>query len=140
MATERRLEASSASPEGCKSKKSKKQSQKQHRNSNNENSVCCVCNCAIVEDTDEKDGEDAIFCEGSCNSWLHHKCAGLSSSTFQHLSDSNKPFLCVYCLLSNQAVQIAKLKSTLAQLTSKLSGGGFSQVEELLSTSEGHGA
>ena len=29
--------------------------------------------------------------------------------------------MCVYCLLSNQAVQIAKLKSTLAQLTSKLS-------------------
>ena len=80
-------------------------------------------NCVIVEDTDEKDGElkDAIFCEGSCNSWLHHKCAGLSSLTFQPLSNSNKPLLCVYCLLSNQAIQIAELKSTLAQLTSKLS-------------------
>ena len=28
--------------------------------------------------------------------------------------------MCVYCVLSNQAVQIAELKSTLAQLTSKL--------------------
>ena len=42
-------------------------------------------------------------------------------SQTQHLSDSNKPFLCVYCLLSNQAVYIAELKSTLVQLTSKLS-------------------
>ena len=124
MATEankRRLERNSVSPEGCKSKKSKKRCQKQRGDSGNGSSVCCVCDCIIVEDTDEKDGEDAIFCEGSCNSWLHRKCAGLSSSTFQHLSDSNKPFLCVYCLLSNQAVQIAELKSTLAQLTSKLS-------------------
>ena len=124
MATEankRRLEMSSASPEGCKSKKSKKRCQKQRGDSGNGSSVCCVCDCVIVEDTNEKDGEDAIFCEGSCNSWLHRKCAGLSSETFQHLSDSNKPFLCVYCLLPNQAVQIAELKSTLAKLTSKLS-------------------
>ena len=65
-------------------RKSKKRSQKQCRNSNNGSLVSCVCNCAIVEDTDEKDGKDAIFCEGSCNSWLHCKCASLSNSTFQH--------------------------------------------------------
>ena len=126
MATEankRRLETNSTSPEGCKSKKSKKRHQKQRGNSNSGSSVCCVCNCVIVEDTNESDGEDAIFCEGS---WLHRRCAGLSKPVFQHLSDSNKPFLCVYCLLSNQAVQIAKLQETLAQLTSKLSPAGDS--------------
>lgn len=124
MATEtnkRKLEANSVSPEGCKSKKSKKKRQKQRGNSNSESSVCCICNCVIEEGTDEKDGEDGIFCEGSCNSWLHRKCAGLSNSIFQHLSDSKTPFLCVYCLLTNQAAQIAELKSTLAQLTSKFS-------------------
>ena len=98
MATEankRRLETNSTFPEGCRSKMSKKRHQKQRGNRNNGSSVCCVCNCVIVEDTNESDGEDAIFCEGSCNSWLHHKCAGLSNPVFQNLSgDSNKPFLC----------------------------------------------
>ena len=103
-ANKRTLETNSASLEGCKSKKSKKWCQKQHRDSDNGSSVCCVCDCVIVEDTEEKGAEDAIFFEGSCNRWLHCKCAGLSSSTFQHLSDLNKSFLCVYCLLSDQAV------------------------------------
>lgn len=65
--------------------------------------VCCICNCVIAEDTDEKEGDDAIFCEGSCNDWMYRICAGLSNSTFQYLLDPNTSFMCVYCLLSNQA-------------------------------------
>ena len=134
MATElnkKILEANSASLEGCKSKKAKKWSQKKRGNDNNGNSVCCTCNFVIAEDTNKNDGEDAIFCEGRCNSWLHRKCAGLSNSTFQHLSVSNSPFLCVYCLLSNQATQIAELKSKLGQLTSKLSSDS-SEPQDIL--------
>lgn len=76
-------------------------------------------NCVIVEYTDEKDEEHAIFYEGSCNSWLHCEYASLSSSTFQHLSDSNT---CVF--ITFYQIKLFKWlnwNQHLAQLTSKLS-------------------
>ena len=32
--------------------------------------------------TELNEGEDAIFCEGECQIWLHRKCVGLIKNTF----------------------------------------------------------
>ena len=44
--------------------------------------VCSVCDKEVVDATDEEDGDDAVFCEGECQSWLHRNCACLPKSEF----------------------------------------------------------
>ena len=42
------------------------------------NYTCPICNEAIKEPMKHKTRDDFIYCEGSCDAWLHHRCAGLS--------------------------------------------------------------
>ena len=48
--------------------------------------TCHICEDPILEPTDHFEGQDAVFCEGICNSWLHRKCVGLS----QHKRSGHK--------------------------------------------------
>ena len=68
--------------------------------------TCPIC-CDTIVDTqsdDGRDGDDSIFCEGLCNSWLHRRCAGLSVQAFNAINaDPNKdrkPFRCPHCCLA----------------------------------------
>jgi len=44
--------------------------------------VCLVCDRAILGTNESTEGEDAVFCEGDCQGWLHCICASLSRPTF----------------------------------------------------------
>ena len=57
----------------------------------------------------EKKGHDSIFCDGSCQDWIHSQCAGLSKASFTHYSKSNDPFFCPKCTIKNQSDDIATL-------------------------------
>jgi len=70
--------------------------------------VCPVCLENIAESTKTKQGQDAIFCEGSCDTWLHRKHAGLSKSVFTKL-DKNVPYICPHCWLQAQENEIKTL-------------------------------
>ena len=37
-----------------------------------------VCLDCIIDATEHSDGQEAIFCESTCNTWIHQQCAGLS--------------------------------------------------------------
>ena len=87
---------------------------------NQESMICCICEEKIIEETEEQDGEEAIFCEGLCKNWIHCKCAGLSNVWFSKLSSSNKPFVCVYCTLFEQISIITELKEDVKNLKIKL--------------------
>jgi len=63
-----------------------------------------------------KPGQDVIFCEGSCDTWLHRKCAGLSKSVFSNL-DKNVPYICPHCRLQAQENEIKTLKTAVDMLT-----------------------
>ena len=56
---------------------------------------CAVCLNQIIEDKD-----DALFCEGHCQQWLHRCCAGITLALVQYriLISSNDPFLCLACI------------------------------------------
>lgn len=51
---------------------------------------------------------------------MHRSCAGLSSSLFASMSSNNKPFLCIYCVLSKQSLEINELKMMVKGLSTKL--------------------
>lgn len=76
-----------------------------------EQSECGLCCDAIVEDRDE-----ALFCEGSCNRWMHRYCAGVSLSHYEALQDSPLPFLCSLCAQSKHSEAIEEMRATIAAL------------------------
>ncbi len=39
--------------------------------------LCLVCEKVIKDKSAKSQGEDSIFCEGSCNGWIHRQCAGM---------------------------------------------------------------
>ena len=71
----------------------------------------------IVDASNGSLGEEAIFCEGSCSTWLHRRCAGLSQSSFQAVSRSVPSFYCPHCRLDAQESEIISLKSSIQKLT-----------------------
>ena len=50
---------------------------------------CPVCCKVIVEHNEEKkiEGDDAVFCEGTCNAWVHRMCVGLSKHSYEALTE-----------------------------------------------------
>jgi len=59
----------------------------------------------------ETNGQEAIFCESTCNSWLHRQCAGLFLAG---------PFYCPLCHLITQDSELQELKTSVDHLTKEL--------------------
>ena len=57
------------------------------------NNNCSVCEDAILESSNTQDGQDAVFCEGSCQGWMHRGCAGLTKAAFTRVSSPRIPSL-----------------------------------------------
>ena len=85
----------------------------------NDSEVCLVCNRVIVEPSETTEGQEAVFCEGNCQGWLHRACAGLTRPAFDNLSES-MPYLCSHCTFTKQYNEICELKETVKLLASKV--------------------
>ncbi len=55
---------------------------------------CLICEKVIKEPEGKSKGHDSIFCDGTCQGWLHRTCAGIPKLIFQDISSSQDPFLC----------------------------------------------
>ena len=84
---------------------------------------CLVCGNKITEANEEEGttGDDAVFCEGKCNAWIHRTCIGLSKQSYEALSESESPYLCPHCTLSKQTKEIEDLKQLVKSLAENLS-------------------
>ena len=88
---------------------------------------CPICEERIEEAVGKKTGHESVLCDGSCATWLHRRCAGLSKSAFATVSNSMSPFYCPRCrldkhekALATQEVEICFLKSSHKQDVSTL--------------------
>ena len=55
---------------------------------------CPICLEQIVNANQKnKKGQDAMYCEGTCDAWSHRHCAGLSKPAFNLLQNSTSPFV-----------------------------------------------
>ena len=95
--------------------------------------ACAICLDAIVEATETSVGEEALFCEGHCQAWLHRRCAFITKARFVRISSSEAPFLCCYCQADTQhlatkllqdevaalRIEVAELKDTLQKAESR---------------------
>ena len=53
---------------------------------------CLICDEPILEQSENCVGDDAVFCEGSCQGWLHRKCAGVTRPAFDKLGESDTQY------------------------------------------------
>jgi len=68
---------------------------------------CAVCCNVIVEYDEEKGiGDDAMFCEGTCNAWIHRMCVGLSSDSYEAFIEQESPYFCPHCTSNIQTKEI----------------------------------
>ena len=101
---------------------SKKQKDKNKETETEPEDICAVCDEPILEWSETSDGQEAIFCEGRCNAWMHRKCSGLSSTLFNILSNESKePYRCCHCIFTRQRDEINILKQLVESLTEKIS-------------------
>ena len=81
--------------------------------------VCDLCRAAVVDGK-----EDALQCEGSCGSWYHRYCAGVSLTSFRELSNSSTPFVCSQKAHETTVVQLQSevdlLRAEVAELRAAL--------------------
>ncbi len=74
-------------------------------------STCLVCSATIDDSS-----EDSVFCDGSCQGWIHRRCAGLPKAGFKSLSESDVPFFCAMC----SSVKIHQLLQSVSDLQSEI--------------------
>ena len=79
---------------------------------------CLICEVPILEPGEHCVGDEAVFCEGSCQGWLHRKCAGVTCPTFNKLGEPDTEYVCSYCMLVSQNREISKLANTIKDLNS----------------------
>jgi len=82
----------------------------------NSETDCSVCEEPILECGEHCEGDEAVFCEGDCQGWIHRKCAGMTHSAFNKLGESDTPYLCLQCILANQNREISKLANIIRGL------------------------
>ena len=81
--------------------------------------VCTMCSKCIEEASETCEGEDALFCEGSCQRWYHRWCVGVCREQFQLLTESSKPFLCHLCTSRKQQGVILELQENFRALSTR---------------------
>ena len=78
--------------------------------------VCPICAEAIVDEGEGGCVQDAVFCEGDCQCWLHRWCAGVTRKRYLTLSSTEDPFLCPSCTVAGQQAAITAQQGDIAQL------------------------
>ena len=76
--------------------------------------TCPICSNVVRE------AQQVIYCEGSCNQWMHRQCASLTTEAFIKAGESNQPFYCLYCTVASHKQQINILKEQVKSLTTKI--------------------
>jgi len=66
------------------------------------------------------EGENAVYCEGQCNFWLHRKCVGLTKQAYIEIGSSEDPYICPHCTMAYYRKEIVELKNLVKSLSEKL--------------------
>ena len=83
--------------------------------------ICPICEDVIKDPSPKSSGQDAVFCEGICNTWIHRRCAGLSKTLFTAISKSDDAFCCPHCRLDSQSSELISLRKDFVALSAQLS-------------------
>lgn len=83
-----------------------------------ETEVCLICD-EIIHDGDNPD--DAVYCEGDCQGWLHRNCVCMTKKMYVAIGQSNDPYFCPHCKFTIYHKEINSLRDTIQALSKELS-------------------
>ena len=72
---------------------------------------CCICCQPISLGKDE-----ALFCAGKCQQWLHRYCASVTVQHYKTINDNSVDFLCPSCCRDRYRDEINDLTNTVAAM------------------------
>jgi len=81
---------------------------------------CIVCEEPILESGEHCIEDEAVFCAGVCQGWLHRKCAGLTHPAFDRLGELDTQYLCTHCAMESQGKEISKLTDMIKGLSTAI--------------------
>jgi len=64
--------------------------------------ACLICEEPILKADEHCVGDDAVFCEGDCQGWLHRQCAGVTHPAFDETDKVYYYVFTLYVSLSEQ--------------------------------------
>jgi len=84
-----------------------------------EPAICPICEKTVNDASETEDGDEAVFCDGECQCWLHRCCACLPKPEFDKLNEED-PFYCPRCSTLVQMKAIRELRDAVAVLSTKV--------------------
>ena len=84
-----------------------------------EPAICPICEKTVNDASETEDGDEAVFCDGKCQCWLHRCCTCLPKPEFDKLNEEN-PFYCPRCSTLVQMKAIRELRDAVAVLSTKV--------------------
>ena len=90
--------------------KAKKANKKEANSNPAATHTCPICLEPIIDAGGEEEGQEALYCEGTCECWHHRWCAGVTKQRFETISASPEPFFCPSCKSERQQDAIVRLK------------------------------
>ena len=82
--------------------------------------VCPICCEVIIEASESSEGQEALFCDGTCQKWLHRWCAGVHKDAYPVLQSSGSPYHCPSCLAALHHEQIRSLSEMVEALRAEI--------------------
>ena len=64
--------------------------------------------------------DEALFCNGSCQQWLHRYCAGVNAKCYKEIKEKGSSFLCYSCSDALHMQEITMLKDSVELLKQEL--------------------
>ena len=93
--------------------------------------TCPICCEVIVDATEDAEGQEALFCEGACQKWLHRWCADVHKDSYAILTSSEEPFVCPSCSLAEHCQLVKSLAETVECLKCEIQELKRSRVSPL---------
>ena len=107
---------------GTRGRRSKPSDRPSHGNSKKSKAeVCPICDVFVRDCDDKSKSDDALFCEGDCQAWLHRKCVGMTRKLYIVLGQSEEAYYCPHCKFNVYQEEINSLKKTIKELSETVS-------------------
>ena len=81
--------------------------------------TCPICMKSVADASETEAGEEAVFCDGECQCWLHRSCASLPKAVFDGLKEE-EPFYCPNCSLRTQHKTMSELQAVVTALATQV--------------------
>ena len=78
--------------------------------------TCVICCQSLHPGKDE-----ALFCAGRCQQWLHRYCASVSVEAYRSIKEDGSSFSCYDCYRGNKDAQLSQLERTVLELRAEIS-------------------